>query len=274
MDVLTKRLLTLILCLGLLGMTNAQERKFEPLSIDRPDVSNLPTTVLPGHYQFELGTEWGRSYYIGEFSVPNLIFRTGLNKKSELRVGFTSASLDSLGKKWNDKMFIATLSVKYRIFEEKGARPSIAIQPEISLPFGDGVNVSQTEANFTLMNYSLLFLFNNTLHEKIFFNYNTGFLWSGRGEMDYLLSASTSFAHTHRLGYFLEAYSIFNQYGFPFSFDGGLTYLVHPRILVDVYAGNRHADGYRYWFYGAGVGFRIDPEDIKPESFQRTGIHH
>ena len=73
MDVLKKRLLTLALYLGLLGITVAQDKKFEPLSIDRPDVSNLPTTVLPGHYQFELGTELGQSDYINEFSVPNLL---------------------------------------------------------------------------------------------------------------------------------------------------------------------------------------------------------
>jgi hypothetical protein len=145
---------------------------------------------------------------------------------------------------------------------------------EVALPFGDGDKVSQTEANFALMNYSLLLLFNNTWHEKVFFNYNTGILWDDDGKTNMLLSASTNFAHTHRLGYFFEVYSILNSKKFPLSLDGGVTFLVHPRFQLDLYGGNREADGFRYWFYGGGIGFRIDPDDIKPESFKKTGIHH
>jgi hypothetical protein len=276
MDVLMKHF---ICAIGVVFSTTllAQDtltKKFEPLSIDRPDVSNLPTTVRPGHFQFEVGSEWDRSAVVKESSLPNFVFRTGLNKKSELRVGFTNFAIDSLTDNWKDRVFVPTLSVKYRIFEEKGARPSIAIQPEVVLPFGHGRDVSLSEANFILMNYSLLLLFNNTLHEKIFFNYNTGVLWNREGEADFLLSASTSFAHTHRLGYFLETYSIFNSQKFPMSFDGGVTFLIHPRLQIDVYGGNREAEGYRYWFYGGGVGFRIDPDDIRPESFKKTGVHH
>jgi hypothetical protein len=274
MDVLMKRFFILSCCLiGWSGLL-AQDKKFENLSIDRPDVSNLPVTVRPGHFQFEFGTEWDKNPHLRESSLPNLIFRTGLNKKSELRVGFTNFASDSIAENWNDRVLIPTLSIKYRFIEEKGARPSIAIQPEVALPFGHGKAVSQTEANFARMNYSLLLLFNNTLHEKVFLNYNTGVLWNRAGNADGLLSASTSFAHTHRLGYFFEVYSIFNSAGFPLSFDGGVTFLVHPRFQVDIYSGNREADGARFWFYGGGIGFRIDPDDIKPESFKKTGIHH
>lgn len=274
MDVLIRRLWVLTLYGALFYKAGAQQKKFENLSIDRPDVSNLPITVRPGHFQFELGTEWDRSEAMRESSVPNFILRTGLSKKAELRAGFTNLAYDSIARNWKDRAFIPTLSVKYRIFEEKGARPSIAIQPEVALPFGHGREVSLNEANFTLMNYSLLLLFNNTLHEKIFFNYNTGVLWNREGEANFLLSASTSFAHTHRLGYFFEAYSIFNSNKFPLSLDGGVTFLVHPRFQIDVYGGNREAEGSRYWFYGGGIGFRIDLDDIKPESFKKTGVHH
>lgn len=60
---------------------------FEPLSIDRPDVSNLPMTVLPGQLQFEMGVESARGPLSEEFYIPNLTFRTGINKKLELRLG-------------------------------------------------------------------------------------------------------------------------------------------------------------------------------------------
>jgi Putative MetA-pathway of phenol degradation len=276
MDVLVKRF-ALAIGLGISTTLSAQDslaRKFEPLSIDRPDVSNLPTTVLPGHFQFELGGESSQSSFNRKFEVPNLIFRTGLNKKAELRVGFTNVFEDSLKSNVRDKSLVTTLSAKYRFVEEKGLRPSIAVQPEVALPFGHGSDIDQSEANFTLMDYSLLVLFNNTLHKKVFLNYNTGILANRNGELDFLLSASASFAHTHRLGYFFETYSIFNDTGFPLSFDGGVVYLVHPRVQFDIYGGNRDVGGSRHWFYGGGIGFRLDPEDIRPESFKKTGIHH
>ena len=215
-----------------------QEKKFEPLSIDRPDVSNLPTTVRPLHFQFELGAEYGIGPSAKKFEAPNLVFRTGLSKRSELRLGVTHAFNDSTGYKRHDNIFISTISVKYRIVEEKGARPAIALQPEVALPFGHGAEVDLTEANFTLMDYSLTVLFNNTLHEKVFLNYNAGILSNQSGNVEYLVSASTSFAHTNRLGYFLEAYSIFGNGKFPISVDGGVTYLVHPRVQFDIYGGN------------------------------------
>lgn len=252
----------------------AQDKKFEPLSIDRPDISNLPNTVRPRHFQFELGGEYGVGVAAKKFEAPNLVMRTGINKKSEFRLGFTNAFNDSVGFKWDDKIIIATVSVKYRIVEEKGTRPAIALQPEVALPFGRGTDVDLTEANFTLMDYSLTVLFNNTLDERVFLNYNAGVLLDRNGNVDYLLSASTSFAHTHRLGYFLEVYSIFGDKQFPLSFDGGVTYLVHPRVQFDIYGGNRDVGGNRYWFYGGGIGFRLDPEDIKPESFKKTGVYH
>ena len=248
-------------------------KKFEPLSIDRPDVSNLPTTVRPGHFQFEIGDEWGRSGFKRE-TTPNLMFRTGMSKKAELRIGLLHWHDNSLKRNWKDDILIPSLSMKYRFIEEKGARPAIAIQPEVTLPLGQGSEVKQLITNFELVNYSLLLLFNNTLHEKVFLNYNIGSLWEFNGHSNGLVSASASFAHTHRLAYYFEAYSIFNKNGFPLSFDGGLMFLVHPRFQIDLYGGNRDVEGSRYWFYGGGVGFRIDPDDIKPESFKKTGIHH
>lgn len=251
------------------------EVRFEPLSIDRPDVSNLPTTVLPRQYQFELGTEWAKGPLSKEFYVPNLVFRTGLTKKSELRIGFNQLKLDSLGNRFDDNVVFVSIGGKYRFVEEDGARPSIAIQPEFSLPFGDGVNIRQDYPNYSLADFSLVMLFNNTVHKQIFINYNAGIFWSKNGRVDYLLSASTSFLHTHRLGYFVEGYSLVEEKSsFPVSFDGGIMFLASPRVQFDVYAGNRGVDGERFWFGGAGIGFRIDPGDMAPKTFGDTGIAH
>src|SRR5688500_9286177 len=71
------------------------DSSFEFLSIDRPDVSILPTTVRPGHFQFEVGLEFGKNDFVKEYSLPNFLLRTGLGKKLELRLGVSYLQLDS-----------------------------------------------------------------------------------------------------------------------------------------------------------------------------------
>ncbi len=266
-------LIAIAFCSLAVGQTS--EPHFEPLSIDRPDVSNLPTTVLPGQLQFELGAEWAKGPLSKEFYQPNLVFRSGITKKSELRIGFNQLFLDSLNDGVGDNVLFFSIGGKYRFLEEQGARPSIAIQPEFALPFGDGATLHHDYPNYALADYSLILLFNNTLHKQVFINYNAGIFWSRNGRVDYLLSASASFLHTHRLGYFLEAYALVEEQDkFPLSYDGGLMFLAYPRIQFDVYIGNRHVDGERFWFGGAGIGFRIDPKDLGPKDFKSTGIAH
>lgn len=252
-----------------------EQEKFEPLSIDRPDVSNLPTTVLPGQFQFELGPEFAKGPLSKEFYIPNVVMRTGINKKSELRVSFNQLLLDSLRTGLGDNVLFVSIGGKYRFVEEDGARPAIAIQPEFSLPFGDGANLHHDYPNYNLADYSIVMLFNNTLHKQVFINYNAGIFWSKAGRVDWLFSASASFMHTHRLGYYLEAYTLLEEKKeYPLSFNGGLMFLVSPRIQVDAYIGNRGVDSERFVFGGFGVGFRIDPKDLARKTFREIGVHH
>jgi|JI9StandDraft_1071089.scaffolds.fasta_scaffold95269_2 hypothetical protein len=265
----------MVVVLTTLRLPAQSQKAFEPLSIDRPDVSNLPVTVLPGHYQIELGTEITHSSTTHEYYLPNFLLRTGLGKKTELRVGINYLLMDSLLQRLDDNLLITSLSVKYRIAEEAGLRPSIAVQPEITFPFGDGRHQDSQEIDLRLTNYAFLILFNNTVHKQVFINYNAGIFWAKNKRPDYLLSVSTSFMHTHRLGYFLEVYKIFDEVSdIPVSYDAGITFLIAPRFQVDIYAGRRWLDGSAYNFLGAGVGFRIDREDLKPKSFREIAPVH
>lgn len=244
------------------------QNTFEPLSVDRPDVSNLPVTVRPGHYQVELGTEFIRSNLTREY-MPNFLLRTGLSRKAELRAGISYLALDSLRMRADEKILLTSFSMKYRIVEEKGWRPSIGVQPEVTFPFGDGRDQDLREINLTLTDYAFLVLFNNTVHEKVFVNYNTGVYWSKGTQPDYLLSVSVSFMHTHRLGYFVEAYKIFDDVeDIPLSYDAGITFLLAPRLQVDIYGGRRGVEGTTYTFFGTGVGFRIDGDDMQRKTFR------
>lgn len=262
-------------CLALLTMVavlaGGQNRPpFENLSIDRPDVSNLPVTVRPGHYQMEWGMEYDENDFSSEWYLPNMLLRTGLGPKTELRLGTNFIRIDSSQTVETCRLTGLSVSVKHRLVEERGVRPSIAIQPEVNYLVSRTERVSLRE-----WTYDIILLFNNTFHKQVFLNYNLGFFWIGSTEKRVLASVSLSFLHTHRLGYFLEGYTLrAGRERGNFSFDGGFTYLLSPRLQIDAYAGRRWAATSSYKFVGCGVGFRIDRDDMKPRTFREIGIHH
>lgn len=246
-----------------------KDNSFEFLSIDRPDISNLPTTILPGHFQFELGLEFGQNDFAKDKNLPNFLLRTGLSKRLEFRLGVNHLQVDSSEAKGLHGAVVNTLSIKYRLVEEKGYRPSIAIQPDVNFGFIKGPNAGNPSVD-----YALILLFNNTLHDKIFFNYNAGVFFIDDAT-EYLVSGSVSFMHTHRLGYFFEVYQIAEQLSLRhLSVDGGITFLVRPRLQLDVYVGRQDVKTSDRLYFGLGAGFRLDRGDLKGKTFHDIGIHH
>jgi hypothetical protein len=169
-------------------------------------------------------------------------------------------------------MFLS-IGGKYRFVEERGARPAIAIEPEITLPFGSGTDFHYNHADYLLTVYSLVLLFNNTINERLSINYNIGAFWSATDRFDYLVTCSVTFLQTSRLGYYLELYTPILSSSVPLAFDGGLTYLISPRLQADVYFGQKALGTERMWLIGTGVGFRLDRGDLKRKSFRETSVH-
>jgi len=271
MDIL-KTLLQVVLPGVMAAAFGQQARPFENLSIDRPDISNLPVTVQQGHYQFEIGFEYDKNNDSREYYLPSVLLRTGLGKKTELRLGSTLARVDSTGSvsSASARLSFGSVAVKHRLVEEKGWIPAIGIQPEINITYIQQNDEAKYEHVF-----DLLLLFNNTFHEQVFLNYNLGWFWINSGEHRYLLSASLSFLHTHRLGYFVEAYTLRSPTEHEnVSFDGGVTFLVSPRFQLDAYVGKRWAASSSFKYMGLGVGVRFDRGDLAPKSFKDIGIHH
>lgn len=265
-----KWIIALFSVLASFSMRAQEKEPFENLSIDRPDVSNLPATVRPGHYQVELGFEGDKNNDVNELYLPILMLRTGIGKKTELRVGFNYSRLDSVYEHNYDHLSATSLAIKHRVVEEKGWRPSIALQPEVNIFF-----TNAEEGSYYTTTYDFLILFNNTFHKQVFLNYNAGFYWISENEKRVLLSASLSFLHTHRLGYFMEGYTLRTISEIDnYSLDLGITYLFTPRFQADLYCGRRWAASSPYLFWGGGIGFRIDKGDTKLRTFKELGIHH
>jgi hypothetical protein len=146
-------------------------------------------------------------------------------------------------------------SGKYVILKEQGARPAIAIQPELGFSVNREVPVFSEAA--------LIVLLNNTLSDRVFLNYNFGLSWKSDLIVEYLLSASLGILQTEKLGYFIEIYTLSDFKNSPLpSFDLGVTYLLREKLQLDIYLGRNNSHPGNYWYYGTGVGFRIDKKRV------------
>src|ERR1043165_908031 len=60
--------------------------KLNELTVDRPGVAETPFTVAPKAYQFEIGFDYFKRSSGDLYNMPVILFRTGLNEKTELRL--------------------------------------------------------------------------------------------------------------------------------------------------------------------------------------------
>lgn len=120
--------------LFLVGVAFGQESN--PIGSERPGKTIGTHTVSFGTYQLEFGytyTEFEDNSHTGDF--PQSLFRTGLMKNVELRIGWDGYTLveDSAGDDIAQDM---SLGLKYVFMEQDGWKPKLGVLGYISLPTG------------------------------------------------------------------------------------------------------------------------------------------
>jgi hypothetical protein len=126
----------------------------DPISTDRPGQSNSPSVVAPGTIQLEGGFTFERETDGGDpntntISVPGSLLRVGVLSFLEARVsadGFVYEERNGDNNRSSGSDL--TLGSRARLFDQKGIRPAIALDFNLSLPTGsdavtsDGVDPS------------------------------------------------------------------------------------------------------------------------------------
>lgn len=247
-----KWILFFVLSVFVVSPAFSQSDQLNELTVDRPGIAESPFTVAPGMFQFETGFDYysrstGKLYYL-----PVMLFRTGLSKSAELRI--TARHVADRGDN-NSLSGIAPLNigVKVHIIEENGWIPETDILTNLVIPTGN------TSANSGYLGHEILLLFQHDLTPKTAINYNVGYLWSGFLQREIFTgSFCFNYLRTERSGLFIEYYMFASTWPGEQGVDGGMTYLLMPKLQLDISAGYSRLDNKDNFFISSGFSIRLE----------------
>jgi hypothetical protein len=149
-----------------------------PLSTDRPGVSTAPGVTPSGVFQFENGFEYYRSRSLQSYQLPALLFRTGVTRVAELRLGIGLTRQDSLRSgdqvhtRWNTSALGA--GAKVHLCKQRRWLPEMAVVVNLLLPY-----TVQTELESAYVGHSLLLVTSHELTPVLSLVNNLGGAWEG-----------------------------------------------------------------------------------------------
>ena len=246
-----KQIIFLVFSLLVIRLAYTQSDELNELTVDRPGIAESPFTVAPGMFQFETGFDYhsrssGNLYYL-----PVMLFRTGLSESAELRI----TARQIVDKTDNNALRgIAPLNVgvKVHIIKETGWIPETDILTNLVIPIGN------TATNSGFLGHEILLLFQHDLSAKTAINYNVGYLWSGFLQREiFTASFCFNYLRTERSGLFIEYYMFTSTWPGEQGIDGGMTYLLKPRLQLDISAGISRLENQNNFFISTGFSIRL-----------------
>ena len=239
-----------------------------PLVTDRPDVTESAETVRRGAVQLELGYLFAR--FSDDFesvdvqAMPATLIRVGLDPRVELRIewaGLLGESRESGGLRSEESGSGNTVfGVKFKVREEQGASPQLAVLVDAVLPTGSkSFRADRLEP-------AVRVAASHTLTERIGLAYNLGFgaLTLDESPSDFdtrglgRYSVSLAIAVHDKVGSFVELFGFLPTEGGPaHALDAGFTWLTSPNVQLDLSGGVGLNDRAQDWFVGGGVSFRL-----------------
>lgn len=223
---------------------------------DRPGFGT-GTNVLPfGTIQWETGFECLHLWNMHAVTLPTSLFRFGLGPWAELRLEYTGLLLANDhpddDPTFNDVLLYEpsplNIGSKVRLWEGS-EEPKLKWIPRTSLLLNIGLPITRTLADYMPFSGGLDVLFENDLADWLMIGYDFGVYWVDWAPTpDLFASLAFNFIPTDKLGVFVESYNAFDpdaldiQTGKTYThchigLDFGLTYMVHPHVQLDTYAG-------------------------------------
>jgi len=246
--------LALVLALSSVPMLAAQSQELPAIQTDRPDQTETPAVVPKGLVQVELGFALERADpSSASAALPAFLLRYGVNGRFELRLETEFISGKS-GERRFSGLVPCEFGAKVRLAEEDGVIPVTSLIGHLSFP-----PVGSEEFRTSYYAPSFRFAMQHTLSDAFSLGYNAGAEWDGESaEPTFLYTLSTGISLTETLGCYVELYGFAPQKrSAVHNFDGGLTWLLRPNVLLDVSAGAGLTPDASDFFVAVGVSFRL-----------------
>ena len=208
----------------------------EPISPDRPDVTNGTAIVEEGLLQVEVGAQHARMGTQHSTGTPVTV-RVGLLEWLEARAGTDGFVHQSDNGSNASGAGNVQLGAKLRLFADPGGAPVLSILPTINLPVASadkGLGSGDLDATLVVLTGTDL---GRTSHLDV--NYGIGAIGAGQGRPHFsqqLVSASFSHSLTEQLSPYVEAFWISRQDpdgGAVVSVDAGFIRALTVRFAID-----------------------------------------
>jgi hypothetical protein len=198
---------------------------------DRPDQTESSLTVPHKSFQIEAGVLFGDLNNESQrlYLIPTTLFRYGLTKGIELRLGENLVNYISESS-YDSKFGFSDLELgaKFQILNREDVNTKIAFLSHVVLPTGsEGLS---TEKYGTINKLAI----SHELNSFASFGYNVGYDYFGysKGILTYSLALGAAF--NDKLGAYLEFYGQWRDFdNFIINFDAGITYLLQENLQLD-----------------------------------------
>jgi hypothetical protein len=251
--------LAVLLLAGLPISSLAQEQRIEP---DHPDLTNSAHLVPVGVLQCEVDGLFHRASSTAHDSATPFTVRYGITPWFEARVDGAGFLSTTDGADVERGLGNIQLGAKVRLIADKHGAGLLALEPELTIPTASAdkrLGSGQVDAVVTMLT-GVDFL--ERAHTD--FNYGIGSLGGGAGEPRFAqqaASASTSVS-VGNLSPYVEVYWVSRAaatVGRSYGIDGGVIYLVKPRVAIDGGLQTDLSGGDRGFSVFGGVSFYVRP---------------
>lgn len=177
-----------------------------------------------------------------DFLLPTTMIRFGVTRFAELRLQYDGSYYrfnDHFGlRQWAYDVQPLVLGTKVKIFDGYKWVPKISLMANLAIPLKRDIGAYATAQHVAP---SLYLLFQNDVTDWFNIGYNVGAEWSGYSHIpSTFLALCLCFNITDNFGAFLESYNYLTRLGpenteAECNLDFGFSYIVHPRVQLDVY---------------------------------------
>jgi len=226
------------------------------LTPDRPGFTNGSDTVSPGHVQVEAGlarTKYSAASGAGQATdAPEVLIRTGLNAKTELRLTLPNFVWPSGGEAgFGD----GSVGIRTQLYQSRDGNTKVAFTPSLSVPVRSAVTVSGHVDPVLSLNAQTTSGARWGLSSNLILSYPTQ---NGGRLTDYTATGQVTYALTGLLSVYGDYYYDAPAHAPPSPIaDGGLTYRVAKNVQLDIETGRGLGGSALTQFYGGGVAVRF-----------------
>lgn len=188
-----EKLVTLVFLLLAL-VTRAQD-----LQTDRPNETEMPTTIKPGHLQFEMGLAYEQEDGADVYEAPEIVLRYGVFKHAEVRL---ESDIIYNGGENGGVTGIEPLKIgaKYQLLKHHKLIPDLGILARLIVPF-----LADGGLREPYYGPEVRLLTQHTITKNCHIGTNLGVQWTTDGKQpEYIYTLTADHSLTQKLKCFVE----------------------------------------------------------------------